>query len=193
MPDFIVRVFQVQLLCGSADVPMTDVTPEQAAEIVLAAVEGDPDDDTGERRYRLPDGRFVPLDPEDCVVGGRIHCQVFNAKHRIVGLHGDLASCDVTDGAPEARVAADLRALLADLRVVAESHREVGGYFPLSGIGSLFDHLDGLDAVASASLSPMTVEESDAARAVLNDEIMATGDNTKADLLTSILRKLPRP
>ncbi|MHB0668278.1 hypothetical protein [Roseomonas mucosa] len=30
-------------------------------------------------------------------------------------------------------------------------------------------------------------------RAVLNDEIMATGNNTKAELLTSVLRKLPRP
>ena len=192
MPNFTVRVFQVQLLCGSADVSMTDVTPEQAAAIVLAAVEGDPDDDTGDRRYRLPDGRFIPLDPEDCVVGGRIYCQVLDGERRIVGLHGNLASCDVTEGAPQARAEPDLRALLADLRVVVESHREVGGTFPLSGIGSLFEHLDGLDAVASAGLQ-LTTEESAAARAVLNDEIMATSDNTKANLLASILRKLPRP
>ena len=192
MPDFTVRVFQVQLLCGSADVPMTNVTPEQAAEIVLTAVEGDPDDDTDDRRYRLPDGRFVPLDPEDCVVGGRIYCQVLDEEHRVVGLYGDLTSCDVTDGAPEARVEPDLRALLADLRAAAESHREAGGYFPLSGIGSLFEHLDYLNAVASAGLR-LTADESDAARAVLNDEIMATGRNTKADLLASVLRKLPMP
>ena len=162
MPDFIVRVFQVQLLCGSADVPMTAVTPEQAAEIVLTAVEGDPDDETGNRRYRLPDGRFVPLDPEDCVVGGRIYCQVLDAKQRVVGLYGDLTSCDVTDEAPEARVEPDLQALLADLRTAAENHREVGGYFPLSGIGNLFEHLDRLDAIASAGL-PLTAEESEAA------------------------------
>lgn len=192
MPDFTVRVFQVQLLCGSADVSMTDVTPEQAAEIVLAAVEGDPDDDTGERRYRLPDGRFVPLDPEDCVVGGRIYCQVLDAEHRIVGLHGDLTSCDITEGAPEARAEPDLRALLADLRLMAESHREVNGTFPLSGIGSLFNHLDVLDAVASADLS-LTAEERDAAWAVLHDEIMVTGHSTKADCLTAVLRKLARP
>ena len=191
MPDFTVRVFQVQLLCGSADVPMADVTPEQAAEIVLAAVEGDPDDETGDRRYRLPDGRFVPLDPEDCVAGGRIYCQVLDAEHRIIGLHGDLASCDVTEGAPQARAEPDLRVLLADLRVAAESHREVGGTFPLSGIGSLFDHLDRLDAVASAGLQ-LTAAESDAARAVLNDGIMATGSNAKAERLASVLRKLPR-
>lgn len=192
MPDYTVRVFQVQLLSGSADVFMKDVTADQTAEIVLTAVEGDPDDESGERRYRLPDGRFVPLDPEDCVVGGRIYCQVLDGEHRIVGLYGDLAPCDTTEGAPEARVGPDLRALLADLRLAAESHREVGGSFPLSGIGSLFDHLDQLDAVESAGLQ-LTADESEAVRSVLNSEIMATGSNGKADLLTSVLRKLPRP
>lgn len=192
MPDYTVRVFQMQLLSGSADVPMKDVTADRAAEIVLTAVEGDPHDETGERRYRLPDGRFVPLDPEDCVVGGRIYCQVLDGEHRIVGLYGDLTPCDVTEGAPEVRVEPDLRALLADLRLVAESHREVGRSFPLSGIGSLFDHLDQLDAVASAGLQ-LTAEETETVRAVLNSEIMATGSNTKAALLTSALRKLPRP
>lgn len=191
MPDFTVRVFQVQLLCGSADVSMADVMPERAAELVLNAVEGDPNDDTGERRYHLPDGRFIPLDPEDCVVGGRIYCQVLDEERHIVGLFGDLTPCDVTEGAPEMRVEPDLRALLADLRQAAESHREVGGSFPLSGIGSLFDHLDSLDAVASAGLQ-LTAEERETVRAVLNDEIMATGNNTKAELLASVLRKLPR-
>ncbi|WP_145144440.1 hypothetical protein [Roseomonas gilardii] len=191
MSDYIVRIFQVQLLSGSADVPMTDVTADQAAEIVLTAVEGDPDDETGERRYHLPDGRFIPLDPEDCVVGGRIYCQVLDGEHRLVGLYGDLAPCDVTEGTPEARVGADLRALLADLRLAAESHHKVGGSFPLGGIGSLFDHLDRLDAVATAG-PRLTTEEAEMVRAVLNGEIMATGSNTKAILLTSALGKLPR-
>ena len=154
MPDFTVRVFQVQLLCGSADVPMTDVTPERAAEIVLAAVEGDPDDDTGERRYRLPDGRFIPLDPEDCVVGGRIYCQVLDGDRRIVGLFGDLTSCDTADETLEP-VEPHLRALPVGL--------------------------------------PLNAEEADVMRSVLNDEIIATASNAKAELLTAVLRKLPRP
>ena len=47
------------------------------------------------------------------------------------------------------------------------------------------------DAVASAGLQ-LTAEERETVRAVLNDEIMATGNNTKAELLASVLRKLPR-
>lgn len=102
MSDFIVRVFQVQLLNGSADVSMTGDTPDQVANIVLTAVGDDPDDESGDRRYHLPDGRFVLLDPEDCVVGGRIYCQVLDDERHIVGFYGDLTSCDFNEGAPDA-------------------------------------------------------------------------------------------
>lgn len=44
-----------------------------AAQIVLDAVAGDPDK-SGTRRYRLPDGRSIALDPENAS-GGEIYAE----------------------------------------------------------------------------------------------------------------------
>ena len=47
-----------------------------AVRVALAAAAGDPDDGTGERRYRLPNGRTFRLDSEDEVVDGEIWAEI---------------------------------------------------------------------------------------------------------------------
>ncbi len=76
MPEHLIRITQTQLLADSRDVVLQAETPDEAAQIVLDAVAGDPDDDTGTRSYGLPDGRKIELDPEDAVVGGETYVEV---------------------------------------------------------------------------------------------------------------------
>ena len=75
MPGHLIRVTQTQLLADSSDVLLQAETPDEAAQIVLDAVAGEPDD-TGSRSYGLPDGRRIELDPEDAVIGGEIYAEV---------------------------------------------------------------------------------------------------------------------
>ncbi len=76
MPEHLIRVTQTQLLADSRDVVLQAETPDEAAQIVLDAVAGEPDDDTGTRSYGLPDGRRIELDPEDAVIGGETYAEV---------------------------------------------------------------------------------------------------------------------
>ena len=76
MPEHLIRVTQTQLLADSSDVVLQADTPEDAARIVLDAVAGDPEDDSGTRSYGLPDGCKIELDPEDAVIGGETYAEV---------------------------------------------------------------------------------------------------------------------
>ncbi len=76
MPEHLIRVTQTQLLADSRDIVLQAETPDEAAQIVLDAVAGEPDDETGTRRYGLPDGRKIELDPEDAIVGGETYAEV---------------------------------------------------------------------------------------------------------------------
>ena len=76
MPEHLIRVTQTQLLAAGRDVVLQAATPDEAAQIVLDAVAGDPDDDTSTRSYGLPDGRKIELDPGDAVIGGEIYAEV---------------------------------------------------------------------------------------------------------------------
>ena len=75
MPEHLIRVTQTQLLADSRDVVLQAETPNEAAQIVLDAVAGEPDD-IGTRSYGLPDGRRIELDPEDAVIGGETYAEV---------------------------------------------------------------------------------------------------------------------
>ena len=79
MPEHLIRVTQTQLLADSSDIVLEAATPDEAAEIVLDAVAGDPDDETGTRSYGLPDGRKIEIDPEDAVIGGETYAEVIVA------------------------------------------------------------------------------------------------------------------
>lgn len=76
MPEHLIRVTQTQLLADSSDVVLQADTPEDAAQIVLDAVAGEPDDNSGTRSYGLPDGCKIELDPEDAVIGGETYAEV---------------------------------------------------------------------------------------------------------------------
>lgn len=145
MPEYLIRVYQTQLLQGYADVMLNEASAEAAASVVLDAANGDPDDVTDSRRYQLPDGRSFPLDPEDTVIGGRIFCHVLDGDGKLLGAFGDLQPCDAGDDVRPATSPPELR---------------------------------------------LTPRERDALSALLNEEIMATGSNTKARTLTTVLRKL---
>ena len=75
-PLTLIRVTQTQLLADSSDVVLQADTPEDAAQIVLDAVAGEPDDNSGTRSYGLPDGCKIELDPEDAVIGGETYAEV---------------------------------------------------------------------------------------------------------------------
>ena len=127
MPEYLIRVTQTQVLLDSADIALQAETPDGAAQIVLDATNGDPDDENGTRAHRLPDERRFELDPER-VVGGETYAEV------------------IVDG-----------------NVIKTVGRK-----PLR-----FDN-----------------DEHDALRILLNEAIMDTGSNRKAELFTSVLRKL---
>ena len=76
MPEHLIRVTQTQLLADSRDVVLQAETSNEAARIVLDAVAGEPEDDTGTRSYGLPDGRKIELDPEEAVIGGETYAEV---------------------------------------------------------------------------------------------------------------------
>jgi hypothetical protein len=69
----------------------------------------------------------VPLDPEDCVVGGRITCQVLDDERRIAGFYGDLTSCNFTEGAPDAQTGHGLLTPDEDAAVRAVLHDAITG------------------------------------------------------------------
>ena len=76
MPEHLIRVTQTQLLADSSDIVLQAATPDEAAQIVLDAVAGEPDDETGTRCYGLADGRKIELDPEDAIIGGETYAEV---------------------------------------------------------------------------------------------------------------------
>lgn len=74
--EYLIRLYQTRLLRGSVDVRVEADSAVAAARIALAAAAGDPDDETEERSYRLPDGRTFHLDPEDEVVDDDIWAEI---------------------------------------------------------------------------------------------------------------------
>lgn len=76
MSMHLIRLYQSQYLQGTVDVEVEADSADTAAQIALDAALGDPDDETEQRRYVLPDGGRFRLDPEDAVIDGDIWAEI---------------------------------------------------------------------------------------------------------------------